>query len=294
MFGLTRSQTISLIGFLIMVISIPLGFSLLKRSQIFSSKATSTVKQDKPASTDETVTKLREIPPSSPLSDLKKLLESTSSPATQNPSPTPAVSLSFGPTLNLKVNMEGRPKDKNGGKVFVGIAAEQPIAKPTYLLAFTIDMPDSGEYRGLSLAGLTSGATYTAYVKGPSQVDVASTFNMSPTEINLNSGQPLSLPSGDLNEDNTINSADYTIVKNSFGTTPTSTGWTERADFNLDQVINNLDVSLLLKNFGKSGASGTWYSPTPQASGSATLNLSTPQGTGPASRPTGGYWLWVP
>jgi len=103
---------------------------------------------------------------------------------------------------------------------------------------------------------------------------------MSPTETNLNSSQPLFLTTGDLNEDNTINSADYTIAKNLYGTTPASSEWNFRVDFNLDGIINNVDLAYIIKNFGKTGVSSTWLSAPATATGSGS--------------PSGGYWLWVP
>lgn len=289
---LTRTQLIILIGFIVVVISIPLSLLLLKNAQVFKSRATENVKKKTSTTSEkvaskETSTPL-EIPVTSPLAELQKLLEGTSS-ATGTPTPTPAaVNLAFGPTLNTKIILEGRPKDKYKAKVFLGLSQGTASAIPKYLLTFTVDFPDSGIFQGLSLAGLNPGSIYTAYIKGPAQIDSASTFTMSPTESTLNNNQPLTLFSGDLNEDNTINSTDYTIIKSLYGSNKGSPKWNERADFNIDGVINNLDLAYVLKNFGKTGASGTWYSPIPTTSSSAT-----PTATKSGS-PSGGYWLWVP
>lgn len=290
----SRLQIVIAAGFLVVLISIPLGFTLLKNTQMFSSSAQ---EAKKPTITPtKPVTKAKEVPQSSPLSDLQKLLNPTPSlvPAA---TPTPEVNLSFGPTLNLKIGIEGRPAQNQAAKVFIGISQGTAATKPKYLLTFTVDFPTSGVFSGLSLAGLNPGSIYTAFVKGPGQIDVASTFTMSPTESSLNNKQPLILPSGDLNEDNTINSQDFAIAKSVYGLTPSSSGWNERADFNGDKIINNLDLGFVLKNFGKSGASGIWYSPPPQSSPSASLNTTLPQGsyeTSTTVKPGGGYWLWVP
>ncbi len=325
MSNLSFKQILIIAGFLLILISIPLSFSLLKNSQIFQSQASN---EKVPATINQHITKVatksatatQEVPADSPLSDLKKMLEdapgsSSTAPGTAEPTPTPAVNLAFGPTLNFKVTLEGRPEGKNAAKVFVGIASGNVTTKPTFILTFTVDVPDSGAFSGLSLAGLNPGSTYTAYIKGPGQVDSASTFSMGATETNLNQGQALNLLSGDLNEDNTINSADYTVAKSLYGATSSSSNWNPRADFNNDGVINNLDLAYVTKNFGKTGDSGVWYSPTPTASASATptpgsgggpqgniegISTSSAKQSGGYDSPngfsnrSGGYWMWVP
>lgn len=309
--GLTKTQIIGLAGFLLILISIPFSFSLAKESQIFRSRASeSKTTSTTTKSVDGTVTKPRPVPSSSPLSELQKLLQGGDINGTTNqtvsPTPTSDISLAFGPTLNLMVSIEGRPANAQSGKVFIGIASNSTTIPPAYILTFTIDMPDSGIFKGISLAGLNPGSVYTAFVKGASQIDTASTFTMSPTATNLNNDQPLTLISGDLNEDNIINSTDYTIARNLYGT------WNERADFNKDGVINNYDLSLISGNMGKTGASGTWIS-TPRSSTPSASLITKPNVGGPPtgfgglilsssssaeqksdSSPTSPYWLYVP
>lgn len=302
---LTRKNLLILAGFILILASIPIGFALLKNTQIFNSGAKETKTE-----TSGPVTKLREVPSSSTLNDVNKILESTGA-ANTTPTPSYGSNLNFGPTLNIKVAVEGRPADKNAIKAFVGIATGDITPKPSYLLTFTVDFPPSGVFNGLSLAGLNVGSTYTAYIKGPAQIDNAITFAASPTETNLNNGQALTLLTGDLNEDNTINSADYALAKQLYGATSTSANWNERADFNQDGIINNIDFSYIIKNFGKSGASGIWYSAPPPASGSAQLNVTPATASGgynlsedTSSRSAyeapvgtsnqGGHWIWVP
>lgn len=300
--SLSIKQIIALVGFILILVSIPLASLLVKQTQIFKSSASGAKTQNttKPAnnSSSQLTKALEEVPANSPLNDLKKLLEESTSSGEGTPSgstpdltpsPTPAVNITFGPTLNMKISIEGRPTGKQAAKVFIGLASGTATNKPSYTLTYTIDFPDSGEFKGMSLAGLTPGSTYTAYVKGPSQIDSASTFVMGPTETNLNNDQALLLLSGDLNEDNTINSLDYDIAKNLYGVTPTWSTWNERADINADQIINNIDISLIIKNMGKTGASSTWYSSNPISSPSASLNISPNNGG-----PSGGYWLWMP
>lgn len=284
MSNFTRGQIIAAVGFVIILISIPLSLFLMKQSQVFKSQAAGK-KNTTGTVNSKTVTKAKEVPSGSPLSDLEKLLEGSGA-ALLTPTGTP--NLSFGPTLNLKIALEGRPEGKQTAKVFIGLASGAATTKPTYVLTFTIDFPNTGIFNGLSLAGLNPGSTYTAYIKGPGQIDTSSTFVMSPTESSLNNNLPVSLTSGDLNEDNTINSADYAIAKNLYGKTPSSTSWNERADFNSDGIINNIDLSYVTKNMGKTGASGIWYSSTSTASATPSARLNT------QSPPTGGYWMQIP
>lgn len=277
--NLNKAQLLALIGFIAILVSIPLSLYLVKRTQTLSSKAS-----EKKITTSTTVTKSKEVPGSSPSNELKKLLGDATASPSGTPAPTP-VNLAFGPTLTLKVSLEGRPKDKQASKVFIGLALGAVTSKPSYVLSFTVDFPDTGVFNGLSLAGLNPGSTYTAYIKGPGQIDSAASFVMSPTESTLNNNQAVVLLSGDLNEDNTINTTDYSLIKGLYGSSKGTASWNERADFNQDGMVNNFDLVFVNKNMGKTGASGVWYSPAPSASSSASLN-STPA--------TGGYWLQVP
>lgn len=311
---LSKTQIITFIGFLLILISIPISTFLAKDSQIFRSRAS---QSNTPTSTASgTVTKSRSVPTNSPLTDLQKLIEESGN-TSLSPTPTPdeAVNLSFGPTLNFKVTFEGQPTNLQSGKVFVGISSGNTTVSPQYIITFSVDIPDSGEFKGLSLAGLNPRSIYTVYIKGAAQIDSADTFTMSPTTSNLNGNQPIMLISGDLNEDNTVNAADYTIARNLYGSTPSFTNWNERADFNKDGIINNYDLSYIIKNMGKTGSSGTWFSTPAAATPSAAvitkpnvggppmgfgdlLQLSSPSASvsaesNPASNHSG-YWIYVP
>lgn len=54
---------------------------------------------------------------------------------------------------------------------------------------------------------------------------------------------------GDANNNNTVNSTDFSILKSSFGSTSDL-----RAHFNNDQVVSAIDFTLLTANFGQGGA----------------------------------------
>lgn len=283
----TFKQKLLLGVYIFIVLSIPVGAYLMSQKQ--------TVKSSASEEKNKTTAKSSPKPTSSAsgkqtLLDLAKKNLATQS-ANPSPSPeasSPTIASSFGPTLFVKAKLEGRSSNQST-KLFVGIIEGTLSSNPKYLLNFSVNLPSSGEYSGLSLAGLTVGSTYTALVKGQAQLATAVSFNMSPTETKLNSGSAVSLTSGDLNDDNTINSADLGIMKNALGATSNSRNWYEIADINKDGVINIIDYSILYKNMGKSGDSGIWVSPI--ATSSAQLKENLPVGSPDSPQ---GYWIWVP
>jgi len=206
--------------------------------------------------------------------------------------------LILGPTLGFSVILQGRPLDNQSTKAFLGIAAGNPTTRPTYLLSFMVNIPSSGSFDGISLAGLETGQTYTAYLKGETQIATASSFVVRATPANL---ATLNLQTGDLNEDNVIDTADYNLVKAAIGATPSSTKWNALFDFNLDNIINSWDLNIVLANLTRVGASGAWYSYSPinTASTSAIPKTSNIGSTSAEIEPgtaqtTPGYWMWVP
>lgn len=211
--------------------------------------------------------------------------------------------LILGPTLGFSVILQGRPLDNQSTKAFLGIAAGTVTARPTYLLSFMVNIPASGSFDGISLSGLDTGQTYTAYLKGESQIATSSSFTVKATPTNL---AALNLTTGDVNEDNVIDSLDYNLVKAAVGATPSSSKWNALFDFNMDNVINSWDLNIVLANLNKTGASGAWYSYSPITTASTSGLLKTsPIGsqsgeitpgtqTQPAFTDKKGYWMWVP
>lgn len=292
MFSTTKSKL--LLGvYVFLILSIPVGAYLVSQVQNLSSSA-----KDSKKGTIVQETPKKATPSAKQLLDLsEETVSKTDFSSKEEELPTQAKS--FGPTLSLKVSLEGRPKNNQSTSLFIGIAEGGIKTNPKFLLSFTIDLPESGEYNNLSLAGLSPGSTYTALVKGSSQIATSSAFLMSPAITNLNEGKQINLLTGDLNDDNLINSADYSIAKNAYGATTKSSNWNQNIDFNRDGVINSLDLAFIVKNFGKSGESGAWVSPIPKSASSsgalapeATISGKTP----PIGSPDGrqGYWLWVP
>ncbi len=203
-----------------------------------------------------------------------------------SPSPTPepsspTIATSFGPTISMKVNLEGRPVDNQSTKLFVGIFEGNLTSNPKFILSFSVDLPKDGTYANLSLAGLTAGNSYTALLKGSTQIATSIAFIMSPTVTNLNNGQSLNMLTGDLNEDNVVNASDLAIAQKALGATSKSTNWNENVDFNKDGIINSFDLIIISQNMDKAGASGTWTSPIPKVGS-------------PAGSAQGGYWVWLP
>ncbi len=271
----TLTQKLLLGFYVFLILSIPVGAYVVSSSK----------SQDVKTSANETKPVTKPLPSLTPADELK-LASQKKATASATPTPIPeeeplSTASTFGPTMNFKLILEGRPKDNQAAKVFLGIAAGgTTTTSPKYLLSFTVNIPATGIFEGLSLAGLTENTQYVAYIKGPAQIATSSAFMMSPSITKLNSDTALTLTSGDLNEDNIIDLSDYNIVKAALGTNSKSINWNGNIDLNKDGVINTIDLSIVSKNLGKVGASGVWYSKPPTATSSGS--------------PTGGVWLWVP
>lgn len=268
--------------YVFLILCIPVGAYLVSQQQTIKSRASEASPSASLKSSPKPIT--------SPAKELLSALESSDflpSPAPEaNTSPT--IATSFGPTLSLKVSLEARPADNQATKLFVGIVEGSLSTNPKFLLNFSVKLPSDGTYTNLSLAGLTTGTKYTALIKGAAQIASSVEFTMSPNVTNLNEGLAINLKTGDLNEDNTINSADYSIVKALLGSSKSSSNWNDNVDLNKDGVINTVDLLIVSKNLGQTGASGIWTSP---------LNKNaTPSGslTQEATGSTSGYWIWIP
>ena len=276
--------------YVFLILSIPMGANLISQYQTIKSSASE-------PKTNLPIVKSSPKPTSQPAKELLNASQTTLvNLASDTPTPTPepsspTIATSFGPTLKLKVGLEGR-RDDQSTKLFIGIMEGVLVNNPKFLLTFSVNLPASGEYGNLSLAGLTAGSKYIALLKGSAQIATSSAFIMSPAATNLNGGQSVNMLSGDLNDDNNINSADYSIAQKALGSTSSSANWNANADLNKDGIINTFDLAIITKNMGKIGDSGSWTSPLPKvASPSASLSGSPPIGS-----PTGqeGYWIWVP
>lgn len=282
--------------YILLILSIPIGAYLVSQQKTFKSRASEeTTDQKLKASPKPRITN------SSATSSAKQLLNALNSSglstSTESESSSPTIATSFGPTLNLKVKLEGRPENNQSIKLFIGIVEGSLSANPKFLLNFSVNLPVDGTYSNLSLAGMSVGTKYTALVKGAAQIASSSEFTMSPNVTDLNEGNTIILTTGDLNEDNTINSADYSIVKGLLGKTKTSSNWNENADLNKDGVINSLDLLIVSNNLGKTGASGIWVSPlnkTATSSGALTEEAEKLPVGSTLNGSDSGYWIRIP
>ena len=77
--------------------------------------------------------------------------------------------------------------------------------------------------------------------------------NVTLTGTSFTGGTNFSLINGDVNGDNTINLADFTIISADWRSTPGSPHWNVNADLNGDGIINLGDLLVLTKNWRKSG-----------------------------------------
>ncbi|OGE30375.1 hypothetical protein A2631_01210 [Candidatus Daviesbacteria bacterium RIFCSPHIGHO2_01_FULL_44_29] len=297
--GITQ---IIILVFTILTAIIPITVFLLSQSYRSSSHASEQIDQSTGPKTTS-----HEVPKDSPIKDLLDNSASNpqASPGTESGSAdeglTGLTAQIVGPTLDFIIQLEGRPASSQAAKIFLGIATGSAQLKPNYLLSFAIDVPASGSYQGLSIQGLTVGSEYTAYLKGPQQIATSSAFTVSPNKANLNpTGNPLLMLTGDLNDDNRIDSSDQTIADKATGSNKTSGNWNPIVDFNLDGVVNNFDLNYVRKNQGLTGASGAWYSSPPIASKSASLDTSQAIGSPLLESPykpqgvSDGYWMWMP
>lgn len=283
----TFTQRLLLGIYIFILLSIPVGSYLVSQYQTFNSSA-------REQKTTKKVAQVTPKPTTSPAKTLPNISQ-TATPVSPEPSPSPSsptIATSYGPTLSLKATLEGRPTGNYATKLFVGIVEGSLISNPKFLLSFTVDLPASGEYSDLSLAGLNPGSVYTALLKGSATIAVSSTFTMSPTVTNLNDSQSLNLLAGDLNEDNVVNSADYAIAKKALGATLNSSNWNTNADLNKDGVINTFDLAIIIKNLGQVGSSGAWTSPIPGTS-TPSASLTAPPIGGPPNGESG-HWIWIP
>lgn len=284
----TLQQRLLLGVYIFVILSIPVGAYFFSQqdikttpsSQPQSSPPAKPITKEPSPSPKDTV----KIPKPDIIAEDDELLSEDIEPS------TPPIT-TFGPTLSFKVNFEGRGANNHSGRLFIGILEGGLTPNPKFLLSYTVDLPASGEFSGLSLAGLDSGVSYTAILKGPSQIATSSAFVLSPKSTTLNSNSVIFLTSGDLNDDNIINTKDYSLVQTIVGSSKTSQNWNENSDLNKDGVINALDIGILSKNFGKTGASGAWVSPLATSSASLLREEIIPMGSADETK---GYWIWIP
>lgn len=86
-------------------------------------------------------------------------------------------------------------------------------------------------------------------IQGPSWLRAKTTLNL----LGDIEGLAFSLFNGDVNGDNSVNLADFLVLRGAFGSTVGNPGYVPGADLNRDGSVNVLDFLILRSNFGRSG-----------------------------------------
>ena len=163
--------------------------------------------------------------------------------AASTPTPQPAL-------LVGHVTWQGRPAQPN-------TLQQLPITLTLRLTSggpyfdFATQNTDSSGYFTVTVTGLPAG-TYNWRVKGPKYLANAG-------QVVLSGGPQQSVEMGlmkvgDANNDNVVNTIDFTILKGTFGKALGDPGYDQRADFNGDNRVNVTDFTLQKSNFGLGGA----------------------------------------
>ncbi len=133
-------------------------------------------------------------------------------------------------------------------------------AAPVGPLTFTL-RPDSGNPFTLTqslaadgsytLANIPAG-NYTLAIKGAKWLQRRATFALSFSHA---VGVNVTLPAGDANNDNSVDSSDFTALIGSFNSDAAipGSGYDPTADFNSDGLVDSSDFTLLIGNFGRQG-----------------------------------------
>jgi hypothetical protein len=99
--------------------------------------------------------------------------------------------------------------------------------------------------------GLPDGV-YNYAIKGQLNLANSGNFALSGGSADVEMGL---MRAGDANNNNLVNSVDFSILRNTFGKQLGDPGYDNRADFNRDNVVGASDFSLLRGNFGQGGGS---------------------------------------
>ena len=112
----------------------------------------------------------------------------------------------------------------------------------------TIYVAPSGVFNLLGL----SPKQYTLYIKGDKYL--AKNVSVDTTNGNV-SGVTATLPAGDANNDNSVDSTDFGVLIGAFNTNASipGNGYDAAADFNCDDFVDSTDFGLLIGNFNLTG-----------------------------------------
>jgi len=136
-----------------------------------------------------------------------------------------------------------------GGGVQPNERQQQPITLTLKLGTTEVNYPsqntDASGFFTVSVGGLPNGS-YDWRVKGPKFL--ASAGSVSLTGVEQTNRQMGQQQAGDANNNNIVNSVDFSLLRAAFGTSNDL-----RTDFNNDGITNSVDFNLLRGNFGTGG-----------------------------------------
>src|SRR5207249_2972065 len=120
---------------------------------------------------------------------------------------------------------------------------------------------DGSGFFTVSVAGLPNGA-YAWRAKGPKYLATSGNLNLrAPFR---EAGDPVTNAemglqnAGDADNNNVVNTGDFSILRSTFGLSSGQPDYDDRADFSADHVVNATDFNLLRANFGQGGAPPIW------------------------------------
>ncbi len=171
-----------------------------------------------------------------------------SSTPTQTFTSTPTRTPTAAPVLVGHVTWQGRPAQPNAlQQVPVTLTLKLGTTEVNYATQTT----DANGFFTVSVGSLASG-TYSWRVKGAKWLANSGSVALTGAP-NTNAEMGL-MRTGDTNNDNIVNTSDFSILKITFGKTIGDPGYDARADFNGDNAVNTTDFNLLKNNFGLEGA----------------------------------------
>ncbi len=92
--------------------------------------------------------------------------------------------------------------------------------------------------------------SYEVHIKGAKWLAANTLMDTTAGDV---SGAFAYLPAGDANDDNSVDSSDFTALIGSFGAASGEAGYDDRADFNCDLSVDSSDFTLLIGEFNNTG-----------------------------------------
>ena len=161
---------------------------------------------------------------------------------TPSPSPSPSPTPPPGPTsheMDLDIDLEVKDDDSND-EVKIKVIREGEVKAE-----ITVAVDAEGKKAGIGFSQLAN-AEHKVWTKP--QAYLSQVLNLTFSEgTTISASYSTAFKAGDLNDDNEINSLDYSLFVNKYGSDDAL------ADFNGDGEVNSLDYTIFLRNYGESG-----------------------------------------